>query len=129
MNRSNVGNVVTNAVQIGSVGLTTASGVLRHLGSADTTLSNLSKDERKQYRQMKADKMRDEIKTYSQNKATEVKETVDDYMKDVEEVYVDNSPQMSNIQNKLSADREFLNDWSKPVDENFIEDLINKGEI
>lgn len=61
MIRSNVGNVVTNAVQIGSVGLTTASRVL---GRADSALNNLSKKERSAYYKMKANKLRDETREY-----------------------------------------------------------------
>ena len=42
MNRANFGNVITNGMQILSVGATTAA---RTLGRADKTLSNLSKEE------------------------------------------------------------------------------------
>lgn len=62
MNRSNVGNVVTNGMQILSVGATTAT---RLLGRADTALNNLSPEERKAYVQMQADKMRDEVREYN----------------------------------------------------------------
>lgn len=61
MIRSNVGNVVTNGVQIGSVGLTTASRVL---GSADSALNNLSREERARYGKMQANKLRDEMSAY-----------------------------------------------------------------
>ena len=62
MNRSNVGNVVTNGMQILSVGATTAT---RLLGRADTALNNLSPEERKAYVKMQADKMRDEVREYN----------------------------------------------------------------
>ena len=62
MNRFNLGNVVTNGMQILSVGATTAA---RTLGRAETTLNNLSEDERKSYFQMKADKLRDETNRYN----------------------------------------------------------------
>lgn len=159
MIRSNTGNIVTNAVQIGSVGLTTASGVLKHLGSADNALNNLTKDERKQLGEVRANKLRDEIsryqtggenslqhltpeeqtdyrakqaediKKYTYRQQEESEESIDTYMKDVDSIYTTNSPQVENIQSKLSNDREFLNDWSKPVNQDVIEDLINKGEI
>ena len=40
MNRSNIGNVVTNGVQILSVGATTAAGIARRLGHAEDALNN-----------------------------------------------------------------------------------------
>lgn len=73
MNRSNIGNVVTNGMQILSVGATTASKVL--LGRADSALNNLTKEERGKYFQMKADKMKDEIADYYGDKK-EVKENI-----------------------------------------------------
>ena len=65
MNRANFGNVITNGMQILSVGTTTAS---RLLGHAESALNNLTKDERKEYYQMKADQMRDEIAEYKDSK-------------------------------------------------------------
>lgn len=62
MNRVNAGNIVTNGMQILSVGATTAT---RLLGRADTALNNLSPEERKAYVQMQADKMRDEVREYN----------------------------------------------------------------
>lgn len=80
MNRSNLGNVVTNGMQILSVGATTASGMYnasktrksmderRSKSDAASGLNNLSKDEREQYGLMKADKMRLEVsKFYEDN--------------------------------------------------------------
>lgn len=73
MNRSNVGNVVTNGMQILSVGATTASRVFKD--RADSALNNLSPEEKKGYFEMKANKMRDEMREYnSKNK------NVDDLM-------------------------------------------------
>lgn len=60
--RSNRGNVTTNAMQVFSIGTTTATKVFRD--RADSALNNLSKEEQSQYYKMKADQMRDEIKTY-----------------------------------------------------------------
>lgn len=62
MNRYNLGNVITNGMQILSVGATTAS---KTLGRADQTLNNLSDEEKSAYYKMKADKMRDEINRYN----------------------------------------------------------------
>lgn len=61
MNRANFGNVITNGMQILSVGTTTAA---RTLGRADKTLSNLSKEEQDKYYKMKADKLRTEMSEY-----------------------------------------------------------------
>lgn len=61
MNRANFGNVITNGMQILSVGAATAS---RTLGRADKTLSNLSKEEQDKLYKMKADKLRTEMSEY-----------------------------------------------------------------
>lgn len=73
MNRSNIGNVVTNGMQILSVGATTASRIFRD--KADSALNNLSKEERKNYFEMKANKMRDEMREYNSKN-----ESIDDLM-------------------------------------------------
>lgn len=61
MNRANFGNVITNGMQILSVGATTAS---RTLGRADKVLSNLSKEEQDKLYKIKADKLRTEMNEY-----------------------------------------------------------------
>lgn len=61
MNRANFGNVITNGMQILSVGTTTAA---RTLGRADKTLSNLSKEEQDKLYKMRADKLRTEMSEY-----------------------------------------------------------------
>lgn len=61
MNRSNVGNIVTNGMQILSVSAASARGIL---GRNETTLNNLSRKERLDYQNMQADKIRDEVETY-----------------------------------------------------------------
>ena len=73
MNRSNVGNIVTNGMQILSVGATTASRIFRD--KADRALNNLSPKERKDYFEMKANKMRDEMREYNSKN-----ESIDDLM-------------------------------------------------
>lgn len=69
MIRSNVGNVVTNAMQIGSVSAHTAAGMVRgakkeKLAQAQNALNNLSDEERSRYVQMQADKMREQTEQY-----------------------------------------------------------------
>lgn len=83
MNRSNVGNVATNAMQIESVSLTTAA---KFLGDASSAMNNLSKAERNQYQAMRADKMRDEIADYqavgkeaAQMRTDKTREQIDTY--------------------------------------------------
>lgn len=69
MIRSNVGNVVTNAMQIASVSAHTAAGMVRSakkdkLAQAQNALNNLSDEERSRYVQMQADKMREQTEQY-----------------------------------------------------------------
>ena len=59
MNRFNFGNVVTNGMQVLSVGGTTARGVFRD--RADSALTNMTKEERAEYGKYKADLIRDEM--------------------------------------------------------------------
>lgn len=80
MNRSNIGNVVTNGMQILSVGATTASKIF--LGKADSALNNLTKEERNKYFQMRADKMKDEIADYYGDKK-EIKENKEEIKEDI----------------------------------------------
>ena len=64
MNRSNVGNIVTNAQQVLSVGAFTAGGYRRSLAKAEQTLNNraaaaegaLNPEEEARYRAMKSGK-------------------------------------------------------------------------
>lgn len=56
MNRSNVGNVITNAAQIMSVGAFTAGGYKRSLGKAEQALNNMTEEERTKLAQFKKDK-------------------------------------------------------------------------
>lgn len=70
MNRSNVGNIVTNAVQIGSVGATTYAGFERSARrarkeDAASAFNYLSKEELQQIGQSKAQRMKDEANRYS----------------------------------------------------------------
>ena len=67
--RSNIGNITTNALQIASVGATTASGVVRRvIGDASSPLNALSKSERKALKETEVQKLRDEPERYVQEK-------------------------------------------------------------
>lgn len=60
--RSNIGNVVTNAVQIGSVGMTTASRFFRD--RADKSLNNLTPEERERVEKMRKGKLMQEVEQF-----------------------------------------------------------------
>lgn len=98
MNRSNIGNVVTNGMQILSVGATTAA---RMLGHADSALNNLSSDERKKLTEVRANKLRDEISKY-ENK------DVDKIMENDNVDYVKNSDQIEHIITKQNRVRDWF---------------------
>lgn len=72
MNRSNVGNIVTNGMQILSVAGTTGAHEAQNarrakLADASSGLNNLSEEERIQYGQMQANRIRDAIAKYNAN--------------------------------------------------------------
>lgn len=138
MNRSNVGNIVTNGMQILSVSAASAKGIL---GRNETTLNNLSRKERLDYQNMQADKMRDEVETYynkgsspmqhlSQDEITKYREkqadnirkmisegeeteSVDDIMSNTISGIKENSPQIEEIKLKLQRDNEWYNSYIK----------------
>lgn len=56
MNRSNIGNISTNAIQTLSVSGFTAGSLKRQLGRADQTLNNMTEEQTAAYRQMQAEK-------------------------------------------------------------------------
>lgn len=72
MNRSNVGNIVTNAQQVLSVGAFTAGGYRRSLAKAEQTLNNraaaaegaLSPEEESRYRAMKSGKKMEAVRRW-----------------------------------------------------------------
>lgn len=88
MNRSNVGNIVTNGMQILSVGATTASRLFRD--KADSALNNLSPEEKKDYFEMKANKMRDEIKKYNSGGASPDQHMTEEELYDYQEAVAEN---------------------------------------
>lgn len=64
--RSNVGNVVTNALQIGGVAATTASGIRRQkLGDASSAYQYLSKSEAEEIGRARASEMLQNARAYS----------------------------------------------------------------
>ena len=87
MNRANLGNVITNGMQILSVGSTTASRLFSHernLGQAQNTLNNVNKqqsqqekimgnlteEEQQKYYKMKADKRKEEVEKWENKPKT-----------------------------------------------------------
>lgn len=137
MNRYNLGNVITNGMQILSVGATTAS---KTLGRADQVLNNLSDDEKSAYYKMKADKIRDEISRYNtggesaiqhlsgeeltdyrKKQADDIRkktygeeeENVDALMGDMPSSLQDNSPQVKQLELKMKRDKEWYDTWIK----------------
>ena len=109
MNRSNIGNVVTNGMQILSVGATTASHIFRD--KADSALNNLSPKERKDYFEMKANKMRDEMREYNSKN-----ESVDDLMGYTEGLR-SVGEQGENIAMRVDRDIDWYKDLYKERDE------------
>lgn len=68
MNRANFGNVVTNGMQILSVGATTASKVFNVLGRADKTLKNTQFNEQNTAREQKQQEDINYLKMYNEER-------------------------------------------------------------
>ena len=117
MNRFNVGNVVTNGMQILSVGGTTASRIFKD--KADSVLNNLSPDERKSYFEMKANKMRDEMREYNSKNGS-----VDEIMGYAEELR-NVGEQGENIAMRIDRDVGWYKDLYKERSEP-LEDVIKE---
>lgn len=117
MNRSNVGNVITNGMQILSVGATTASRVFRD--KADSALNNLSPEERKNYFEMKANKIRDEMREYNSKNGS-----VDEIMGYSEELR-NVGEQGENIAMRIDRDVSWYKDLYKERNEP-LEDVIKE---
>lgn len=94
MNRFNFGNVVTNAMQIGSTGMFTAA---RSLGNAANALNNLSPIERKQYSEMEADKIRTSVKEYNKQKEFEEMESL-----------IENTPQSKELNDYVNSNYKYI---------------------
>ena len=95
MNRFNFGNVVTNGMQVLSVGGTTASGVFRD--RADSALTNMTKEERAEYGKYKADLIRDEMANYKEKENN----------KKLVNSLIENSEQAKEINKRIQEDVNF----------------------
>lgn len=133
MNRSNIGNVVTNGMQVLSVGTTTAK---RFLGRADSALNNLTKEERAQYNQYRADKMRDEMNDYYSGSDKPPKtdgdvsiddESIDDVLGGLAPLE-DNSEQVKQIQTKENNDISWIKSYRDNKTGRFISMKTNMEE-
>lgn len=151
MNRVNRGNIVTNGVQILSVGATTASRLFKK-ESADSALNNLSSDEKEDYFKMKADKMRDEINKYNSGGFSPEQHMTEDELHDYQKAVAENrkkytektfnsdnenkemnvdaliasvSPQSTNIRKKVKGDVAWGEDWRNEMIEGQRKDIKN----
>lgn len=70
MNRSNIGNIFTNAIQTLSVSGFTAGSLRRQLGRADQTLNNMTEEQTAAYRQMQAEKKIAQTKRWNEKAET-----------------------------------------------------------
>lgn len=143
MNRSNVGNVGTNAMQILSVGATTAAGGLqgfssmkRRLEDASSFLNNTTKQEREDIRKASARKQVEDAQRYlaggsspyqhmTDEEASKYQEEVakskkafkfEDKSKDEEpsiDELMDNSEQIKPLKQNISNNIEWSKGWKK----------------
>lgn len=137
MNRSNVGNQVTNATQILSVAAVTARG----LGKADTTLNNLQDGSTSpRYDLAKGTKERAGVQPETGGGSPEnSKSTVENEITErevyrepdfISNMYEYNSEQIENIQTKIKRDIEFQKTRkSKEVKVSPIEELLLKEGV
>ena len=99
MNRANFGNVITNGMQILSVGATTAGHVI---GSADKVLNNKNKKstETKQPKQSKQ----------KEQKPVQQEQTVQEKFQTVTE-----TPQSENLNTRINSDADWLDEYVKEI--------------
>lgn len=117
MNRSNVGNVITNGMQILSVGATTASGLIRH--NADQRLNNQMNEMRQDYMQSQIDKTKAQTSKLKAQ-ASDIRQQTKQRKLEVK------SPQSENINTRVNSDL----DYTKRVQESakhYAENIVNKG--
>lgn len=147
MNRSNVGNVATNGMQILSVGATTASGALsgfssmkRRLDDASSFLNNTTKQEREDIKKALARRQVDDANRYlsggsspyqhmTDEEASKYQEEVakskkafkfEDKSKDEElsiDELMDNSEQIKPLKQNISNNIEWSKGWKKDKEE------------
>lgn len=119
MNRVNAGNIVTNGMQILSVGATTASRLFKK-ENADSALNNLTDEERKQHFQIEADRIRERdaewIAEHGKNPNKEI---------NIDALIASVSPQSKNIQKKVKNDVAWDEDWRNEMIEGQRKDIRN----
>lgn len=116
MNKSNVGNIITNGQQVISVEAFTAGGLRRSLGKADTALNNLSKEERQNYVKMQADKMRDEINVYNSGGASATQHLSEEELRQYRQAQADDIRKKINKSN--GSDVESVDDIMSKISDN-----------
>jgi len=135
MNRSNVGNVVTNGMQVLSVAANNAGGnTTRILGQANKSLnsSNSAGGELDaQTKQAKLENMQantEKVKLKNEVLKNQQKQTVDSLMSDVETNYNNNSEQIKDVTTKIKNDYEFVK-MMKDKQGRFYKPLYTKKEV
>jgi len=108
MNRSNVGNVVTNGMQILSVGAVTGSKVFS-LGKANSALNNTDSVDDVMSSAGKSGNT--PVEKPKDNKGIESPLQEDGLDADVSSHYMANSEQIKDITTKLKNDNNFLDMW------------------
>lgn len=132
MNRSNIGNVVTNGVQILSVGTTTAS---KFLDRADSALNNMSKEQKTAYYKTQAEKMNRDTEAYNSMTEQEKQEYANRRygIKDEEEadVKTENTSVKAKVENEVKSVMQNVNSEQAEAigqkisnDITWIEDLV-----
>ena len=105
MNRANFGNIVTNGMQILSVGATTASRLFKK-ESVDSALNNVTDEERKQHFQIEADRIRERDAKWLAEHENGAGEEFD-----IDNLIASVSPQSENIQKKVKNDIAWSEKW------------------
>lgn len=131
MNRSNVGNVVTNGMQILSVGATTASRVF-NLGKANQALNSMGQEQSEMHGAKLANinaKTENVNLKNSKLKSKMNKPIIDDFLTNIDGSYSDNSEQINDIKTKVTRDNDFINQWKKSIsNEEPLEKLIKNAK-
>ena len=138
--RSNVGNITTNAVQIGSVAATTASGLVRGIADASRTLRNKKQQELdaslNPAKYAKASSAEEAEAIGKAEFAKRKERALGDIESDspesnsmsVDEIIGnDLSPQSGEISNSIKDNLDWQDRWYGNEQE--VQDLIDKGEI
>lgn len=117
MNRSNVGNQITNGMQILSVAATTGSKVFS-LGKANQALNNEGKSDSDLLKQENLKARTENLKLKNEKLKSENQiKTIDDILANNGVSYNQNSEQINDIQTKISRDSNFLEMWKQSLRE------------